>query len=334
MRAIFRRLVPLALALSISTAATADTFTLNIGTGGVTGVYYQIGAAICRLLRDHPPQRPIECTVQGTPGAVRNLIDVRYGAAAMALTQADSLYYATRGEGPFATAGPDRRTRAMFTLVTETVNLLTRAADPAWSIADLRGKRLNIGPPGSGTAVTFRRLLEERGLTTDDFAGFTDFRSTLQAEALCGDRTDAIVYVAANPSPEMQDATFSCQARLVPIAEEFARAMTGRYPYYVPASVPAGIYRNNPDPVPTIGIRATLVAARDTPEDVVYEVTRAVLDHLEELRTLHLAFRDVRIEDITRHCVFAPVHPGTARYLRERGLAIGACPDARPSAAG
>jgi uncharacterized protein len=334
MRAILRHLLPMAFGLWVGTAAAAEPYGLNIGTGGVTGVYYQVGAAICRLLREHPPRHPVDCTVQATAGAVRNLIDIRYGAAAMALTQADSLFYAMRGEGPFVTAGPDRRTRAMFTLLTETVNVLTREDEPAERIADLRGRRVNIGPPGSGTAVTFRRLIDERGWTRSDFAGFTDYRSALQAEALCGERTDAMVFVAANPSPEMQDATFACRARLVPIADEFARAMTGRYPYYVPAVIPAATYPNNPSPVATIGIRATLVAARETPEEVVHEVTQAVLDHLDEFRTLHLAFKDVRLEDITRHCVFAPLHPGTARYLRERGLTIEVCREPLASAAG
>jgi TRAP transporter TAXI family solute receptor len=329
-----RHLLLLLLCAGFAVGARAEHYRLSVATGGVTGTYYQLGAAICRLLKDHPPAHPMDCAVEGTAGAVRNLIDMRFGNVPMALVQADSLYFAKRGEGPFAAAGPDRQTRAMFTFLTETLNVLTRTNEPTPNVGALRGRRINIGAPGSGTEVTFRRLMAERGWSDADFAGFTDFRSTLQADALCRGRTDAIVFVAGNPSGGMQDATFTCDARLVPIADAFVRAVGTRFPYYVPAVIPGGTYRNNPEPVPTLGVRATLVAARDTPDEVVYEVTKVVLDHLDELRRLHLSFTDIRLEGITRHCVFAPLHAGTVRYLRERRLSIEVCPELQAGLAG
>lgn len=307
--------------------ARAEPYPLAIATGGVTGVYYQIGAAICRLLRDHPPAVPITCTTDGSPGAVQNLIDLRGGGAKLALVQADTLYDAVRGEGPFARFGPDRQVRAMFTLVTETVNVLTREAEPAASLADLRGRRVNIGAPASGTEVTFRRLMAARGWTDADFAGFTEFRTTLQADALCNEETDGTVFVGANPSAAMQQSTFACSARLVPIADTFMTALGRRYPFYTAAVIPGGTYPANPEPVPTIGVRATLTAASATPSVVVHAVTAVVLDHLDELRQLHLAFVGIDLAEVTRHCVMAPLHPGTVRYLRERRLELRACPE-------
>lgn len=323
-----RRLLPafLGACLAVALPARAEPLAVSIATGGVTGVYYQIGAAICRLLRDHPPAQPIQCTTEGTAGSIRNLIDLRYGEARVAVVQADSLYDAVRGEGPFAPAGPDRGVRAMFTVTTDTLNVLVRSREAVTRPSELLGRRLNIGAPGSGTEVTFRRLMAERGWSAESFAGFTDFRSPLQAEALCNRRTDAIVFVSANPSGPMQDATTLCSTSLVPIREEFVRAMAEAHPFYVEAVIPGGTYAHNPDPIPTIGVRATLVASVDAPDELVYAITKAVLDHLEDFRTLHLAFQDTTLEEITRHCVFAPLHAGTRQYLIERGIAIDVCP--------
>lgn len=311
---------------SVAGGVRAEPFPLRIATGGVTGIYYQIGAAICRLLRDHPPEVPIACTTEGSAGSVRNLIALRYGQAPLAVVQGDSLFHAVRGQESFAMAGPDRRTRALFTVVTETFNVLARAGE-ATSLGDLRGRRLDIGPGTSGTAATFRHLVAERGWREGDFAALTAFPGGLRAEALCAGRTDGLVFVEANPSPAMQEATHACATSLVPVGRGFAAAMAIQYPYYVDAEIPGGIYPGNPEPVPTIGVRATLVAAVDTPDEVVHAVTRAVLDNLADLRTLHLAFAEVTLDAVTRHCVFAPLHAGTRRYLAERGLAIPVCPE-------
>jgi TRAP transporter TAXI family solute receptor len=310
-------------------AAAAEPFPLTIATGGVTGIYYQIGAAICRLLEDHPPGRPIDCTTDGSNGSVRNLINMRWGDVPLALAQGDSLYYAVSGTGPFAGTGPDREVRALFSLVTEAFAVMTRGADPVAALTELKGRRLSIGPPASGTDVTFRRLMAARGWNVADFQSAPEVTSALQAAALCTGRVDAIALVAASPTPSVQEATFGCGARFVPISYTFAETMIEANPYYVPAVIPGGLYPNNPAPTETIGVRATLVAPASTPDTVVYEVTRAVLDHLDELRTLHLAFASVDQADILRYCVFAPIHPGAARYFRERGLKLEACEGVR-----
>ncbi|MEK0083626.1 TAXI family TRAP transporter solute-binding subunit [Benzoatithermus flavus] len=310
-------------------AAETQPYPLAIATGGVTGVYYQIGAAICRLLKDHPPQHPIDCTTEGSNGSVRNLIDMRWDHVPLAIAQSDSLYYAVTGTGPFAGTGPDRSVRALFSLVTEAFVVMTRGDSPVPSLAELKGKRLSIGPPASGTDVTFRRLMAARGWSAGDFRAFPDIKSSLQAAALCRGDVDAIAVVGANPSPSLQEATHACNARFVPISFAFAQAMIERHPYYVSALIPGGLYPNNPNPTETVGVRATLVAPAGTPDEVVYEVTRAVFDNLAELKTLHLAFAPIEKADIVRYCVFAPIHAGAQRYYREQGLKLEACPAVR-----
>jgi uncharacterized protein len=318
-----------ALALGPAAGARAEPFRLNIWTGGVTGVYYQIGAAICRLLQDHPPRRPIACTTAGSAGSVGNLIQMRTGEVPLALAQADSLHDAVTGTGGFANIGRDSQVRALFSLVTETLLVLTRREDWVPKLLELKGRRVNIGAPASGSEVTFRQLLAERGFTAAEFVELSDIKASLQAVALCDGEVDAIAFMAANPVPVMQEATHLCDTRFVPLDQEFTRAMVDRHPFYVPGMIPGGLYPNNPDPTPTIGVRATLVAPASTPDDVIYEVTRTVLDNLAELRTLHLAFATIEAKEILGYCVFAPIHPGAQRYFKERGLHLEVCPPRR-----
>jgi uncharacterized protein len=309
-----------AIAPAPARAAGAAPFHLAITTGGVTGIYYQIGAAICRLLRDHPPSRPIDCQTEGSAGAVANVRMVAAGRVPLGLAQSDTLYDAVTGTGGFAGYSPDNQVRALFSPVVETFLVLTAARNWVPQIADLRGRRVNIGESASGTEVTFRKMMAARGWSPADFAGLSGIRASLQAQALCAGRVDAVAFVAANPVPVIQDAAFTCAARFVPLDQAFVRDMVERYPYYVAASIPGGLYRNNPDPTPTIGVRGVVIASVATPDEIVYTVTHTVFEHLPELRTLHLAFSQVTAEEMLDQCVFAPVHPGAARYYREAGL--------------
>jgi TRAP transporter TAXI family solute receptor len=301
-------------------ARAQEPYPLSIATGGVTGIYYQIGAAICRLLRDHPPTVPIACTTNGSQGSVANLIGVRFGQAPVAVVQADVLHDAAMGTGAFANQRPDGGVRALFSPVPEAFMVLTPGDRRVTSVADLRGRRVSVGAPASGSEVTLRRLLDARGWSPGAFAELIDVQNSLQAVALCRGLVDAAAFVAANPAPILQEATFACDARFVPLDPEFTRSMVERYPYYVPAVVPGGLYPNNPAPVPTVGVRAVVVASAGTPDEVVHAVTRTVFENLAEFRTLHLAFASVEAEDMLHHCLFAPVHPGAARYYREAGL--------------
>ncbi len=318
-----RILLPLLLVASLLVplpSRAATPYPLAIGTGGVTGIYYQIGAALCRLLRDHPPAAPIDCSSEGTAGSVSNVQLVASGRLPLGLAQGDTLHDAVTGTGQFAGAPLDGRLRVLFSPVVETFLVLTTAANWTPQIVDLKGQRINIGPPASGSEVTFRQIMRARGWAPSDFLEISNIRSSLQAQALCGGRVDAVAFVAANPVPVMQEATFACAARLVPLDQVFAGQMIERYPYYVPAIVPGGLYPNNPDPTPTIGVRGIVIAGTDLPDEIAYAVTKTLFTQLAEFRTLHLAFAAADPNEMLDQCVFAEVHSGAARYYREAGL--------------
>lgn len=311
-----------ALLLAPAASRAATPYPLAIATGGVTGIYYQLGAALCRLLRDHPPAMPIDCSTEGSAGSASNVQLVASGQAALGLVQGDTLHDAVTGSGIFAGAPLDGRLRVLFSPVVETFLVLTTAANWVPQIAELKGRSINIGPPASGTEVTFRQIMGARGWSPTDFLELSSIRSSLQAQALCANRVDAVAFVAANPVPVMQEATFACSARLVPLDQDFARQMIERYPYYVPAVVPGGVYPNNPDPTPTIGVRGIVIAGADLPDEIAYAVTRTLFTRLPEFRTLHLAFAKADGAEMLDQCLFAEVHPGAARYYREAGLAM------------
>lgn len=320
--AVAAALLGLILAGPARAEGAAGLYTMPIATGGVTGIYYQIGAAICRLLRDHPPSVAIDCQTEGSAGSTANATTVASGTMPLGLVQSDTLYYAVTGSGAFDGKGPATGLRAVFSPVVETFQVLTRAGNWVPQVGDLRGRRINIGAPASGTEVTFRQMMLARGWTAADFRELTGVRASLQSQALCNSRVDAVVFVAANPVPVIQDATFACAARFVPLDQQFADAMIARFPYYVPAQIPGGLYPNNPDPTPTIGVRGIVVAAASAPDDVVYAVTKTVFEQIAELRTLHLAFANVTAREMLDQCVFAPIHPGAARYYREAKLPL------------
>ena len=312
----------LVLATVPARAAGPAPVPLPISTGGVTGIYYQIGAAICRLLRDHPADIAIDCQTEGSAGSTANVQLIAGGRSSIGLAQSDTIYYAVTGTGVFAEAGPDTGIRALFSPVVETFQVLTAAGNWVPQVADLRGRRINIGAPASGTEVTFRQIMAARGWSPADFRALSGIRASLQSTALCTGRVDAVVFVAANPVPVIQDATFACAARFVPLDQQFVAEMLARHPYYVPAAIPGGLYPNNPGPTPTIGVRGIVVAAASLPDEVAYAVTKTVFEQIAELRTLHLAFANVTAAEMVDQCVFAPVHPGAARYFREAGLPL------------
>ncbi|MGD9511487.1 MAG: TAXI family TRAP transporter solute-binding subunit, partial [Geminicoccaceae bacterium] len=219
----------LVLLLAPSATKAAAPYPLAIGTGGVTGIYYQVGAALCRLLRDHPPAMPIDCSTEGTAGSARNVELVASGKLPLGLAQGDTLHDAVTGSGAFAGAPLAGRLRVLFSPVIETFLVLTTAENWMPRISELKGRRINIGPPASGSEITFRQIMAARGWSPTDFLEISNIRSSLQARALCRGRVDAVAFVAANPVPVMQEATFACAARLVPLDQEFTRLMTERY---------------------------------------------------------------------------------------------------------
>jgi len=311
-------------ATSGQTAAPAATqkavHTFSIGTGAVTGVYYPTGGGICRMVTGSRSQHGMNCTIESTAGSIANIEGLRNGSFDMVIVQSDVQFEAYQGDGPFAQAGPDPDLRAVFSLHAEPFTVVAGADSGIATVADLRGKRVNIGAPGSGQRATTEAFMAANGWTLADFAQVSELPSDEQAVALAAGRVDAILFTVGHPAGEIYEATQKTAARLVPVAGPGVDRLLADHPYFAKVTIPGGLYRGNERPTPTFGVRATLVTTAETPDDVVYLVVKSVFENLEEFKSLHVALAQLDPREMAHAGLTAPLHPGAERYYREAGL--------------
>lgn len=302
----------------VKEAAAADNF-VTIGTGGITGVYYPVGGAICRLVNKERKTHGVRCNVESTGASVFNANAIRAGDLTMGVVQSDIQYYAYKGVDRFESAGPDEKMRALFGLYAEAFTVVARDDAKIATFDDLFEKRVNIGDPGSGNRGTMELLMKEYGWTEKSFGLATDLKAAEMAGALCDNKIDAYVYVIGHPNGSIKEATTTCKSHVVPVTGPKVDAFVQKYPFYPLTKVPGGIYSGNPDAVPTFGPRATIVASTDMSDEQAYIVTRAVFENLEEFKKLHPALEDLTAEEMLEGNS-APFHPGAIRYYKEKGL--------------
>jgi TRAP transporter TAXI family solute receptor len=301
-------------------AAQDDQTFIAIGTGGVTGVYYPTGGAICRLVNRGRSEHGIRCGVESTGGSVFNINAIRNGELEFGVAQSDWQFHAYNGTSDFEPQGPMEELRAVFSVHPEPFTVVARADAGIETFDDLRGKRVNIGNPGSGQRGTMDIVLEAKGWTTDDFALAAELQAAEQSQALCDNNLDAMIYTVGHPSGSIQEATTACDSVLVDVSGEAIQGLIDENSYYRTATIPGGMYRGNPDDVTTFGVGATFVTSSDVPEDVVYEVVSAVFENIDQFRSLHPAFAELEPEQMATDGLSAPLHAGAERYFREAGL--------------
>lgn len=307
-------------ALSVSVApAVAQQQFVTIGTGGVTGVYYPAGGAICLNVNRTRAEHGIRCSAESTGGSVFNINSIREGELNIGVVQSDVQYNALNGIGQFADAGEFEGLRALFSLHPEPFTVVARPDAGIAHFEDLEGKRVNIGNPGSGQRNTMELLMNEYGWTIDSFALAAELPSREQAQSLCDNRFDAFVFTVGHPSGSISEPVATCDAVLVNVTGEIIDRLVAENPYYFLATIPAGMY-NNAEDVMTFGVGATVVSSVDTPDDVIYEVVKAVFENFEDFKALHPAFAVLDPKTMISSGNSAPLHPGAIRYYEEAGL--------------
>ncbi len=316
-------LVGVAAAMTLAAGAAQaqdDQKFIAIGTGGVTGVYYPTGGAICRLVNRGRADHGIRCGVESTGGSVYNINAIRSGELEFGVAQSDWQFHAMNGSSQFEEQGPFEGLRAVFSVHPEPFTVVARADAGIETFDDLKGKRVNVGNPGSGQRGTMEVLMGALGWSMDDFTLTSELQAAEQSQALCDNNIDAMVYTVGHPSGSIQEATTACDAVLVDVTGEVVDKLVGENPYYRKATIPGGMYRGSDEPTETFGVGATFVTGADVPEDVVYEVTKAVFENFDQFKGLHPAFADLTKEEMVGDGLSAPLHPGAERYYREAGL--------------
>jgi TRAP transporter TAXI family solute receptor len=315
----------LAIALGTYAAGTtsgdaAEQRYVSIGTGGVTGVYYPTGGAICRLVNRNRKEHGIRCSVESTGGSVYNLNTIRAGELDFGVAQSDWQYHAFHGTSQFEEQGAYEGLRAVFSVHPEPFTVVARAGADIENFDDLKGKRVNVGNPGSGQRGTMEVLMETKGWTMDDFSLASELKSAEQSQALCDNKIDAMVFTVGHPSGSIQEATTSCDSVLVNVTGPEVDKLIADNPYYRKATIPGGMYRGNDDDTVTFGVGATFVSSADVPEEVVYQLVKAVFENLDDFKSLHPAFANLKKEEMIKDGLSAPLHDGAVKYYKEAGL--------------
>ncbi len=300
--------------------AAAETKFISIGTGGVTGVYYPTGGAICRLVNKNRKEHGIRCSVESTGGSIYNINTIRAGELEFGVAQSDWQYHAYNGTSKFKDKGAFKDLRAVFSVHPEPVTVLTRADTGIKGVADIKGKRHNIGNPGSGTRGTWEVLEAALGWKRTDLKLASELKSAEMAQALCDGKIDSYFWLVGHPSASTQETVNSCDAKIVPVTGPAIDKLVKERPYYRTATIPGGMYKGNPDDVKTYGVGATFVTSAKVPDDVVYAVVKAVFSNLDTFKKLHPAFKNLKAEEMIKDSLSAPLHPGAIKAYKELGL--------------
>jgi len=287
----------------LAPSAQAQQKYITIGTGGVTGVYYPAGGAICRLVNKDRAKHGIRCSVESTGGSVFNINTIKAGELDMGVAQSDVQYNAVKGKAQFKE--PMAELRAVFALHPEPVTVVVRKESGVSSFNDLKGKKFNVGGA--------------LGWNLSAFSLASELKADEHGPALCDGKIDGFFYLVGHPSANIQDPTTVCGAKLVSVTGPAVDKLVSANAYYAHATIPGGLYPGNPQETKTYGVLASVVSSSKVPAETVYQVVKAVFDNFDEFKKLHPAFQVLKPENMIKDGLSAPLHDGAVRYYREKG---------------
>ena len=294
--------------------------TLSIGTGGLSGVYYPAGGAIAIVVNKGSDVHGLHAVAQPTEGSVSNVNAVLDGSVEFGIVQADRQFQAVNGQADWKDVGPRQDLMAICSLHAESITLVAAEDADIRSLADLRGKRVNIGEPGSGNRGNAIDVLHAAGLDWQTDVRAAQVKPSKSARLLQNGKIDAYFYTVGHPNASVREATTGARpVRFVPIVgiDQLVR----KQPYYSATVVPIEHYPDavNQEDVPTFGVKATLVASANLPADAAYAVSKAIFENLDELKSLLPALAGLTKEHMLEGNA-APFHPGALKYYQEAGL--------------
>ncbi len=288
---------------------------LLVGGASVTGVYYLVAQALCVLLNRHGGGK-YQCLGHPALGSVFNLRAVERGLFDFAVAQSDRNWEATSGVGDWQ-GRPAAKVRSVFSMHPETVLLVAREDAGVRAVADLEGKRVSIGNPGSGQRGNAEDVLRLYALDPQSLKA-VGLQQADAARALVDGKIDAFFYTVGNPSSAIATPALATAVRIVPIDSAALQSFVAERSYYVMATVPAGTYAGVGYPVRTYAVKATVVTHADLEDEVVYDLVKTVFERLDDLRQANRAFRHLDPGNMLEG-LSAPLHPGALRYYREQG---------------
>ncbi len=310
--------------LLVVSMTAADAFAarkfITIGTAGLSGVYYPVGGAICRVVDRNRSEHGIKCSVQSTGGSIENLNNIRQGELDMAFAQSDWHSAAYLGTGVFADQGPNKDLRSVFSLHSEALTLVARTDAEINMLDDLKGKRVNVGNPGSGQRATMDEVMRVKGWGDDFFALASELKSSEQAQKLCDNQIDAFVFATGHPNGSIQEVSSTCETKIINIDGPEIDKLVEEFSYYAPATIPGGMYAGTPEDVKTFGVKATMVTSSNVDEELIYQVVRSVFESFDKFKTTHPILSTLSKKNMISSGLTSPLHDGAKRYYKEVGL--------------
>jgi len=304
--------------IGAGSASAKDQQFITIGTGGVTGVYYTVGGAICRHVNKIRKETGIRCSAESTGGSIFNINEIRAGELDLGVAQSDWQYHAYNGTSAFAEQGPFTELRSVFSVHSEPVTMVARDDSNIETLTDAKGKRLNIGNEGSGNRGTWEIIEKALGWQRSDLKLAAEMKSAETGQALCDNKIDTYFWLVGHPSALTQETLATCATHLVNVDGPAIDQLVADNVYYRKFTIPAGMYNNTKD-ISTFGVVATIVTSANVSDDVIYTVVKAVFDNFDDFKRLHPAFAGLKESEMIKDSLSAPLHPGAVKYYKERG---------------
>lgn len=293
---------------------------VTIASGWVVGVYYPLAGAMSRIVYKAKDLN-LRATVESSGASVANAQLIGTGDADFALLQNDIAYYAYTGTTLGAFQGkPVKNMGGIFTIYPELVHIVAGQASGVKSVRDLRGKRVVLGPQGSGTEANALQILEVHGLKESDLGKAERIDAAAAADQLKDGRVDAAFFTTGLGSAVIVDSFISGKVTLVPIGAAEGEALRKKYPFYTIEKIPANTYKGQEREVMTPAVMAMMVARRDLPDDLVYRFTKAIFDDLKQFHDAHAAAKHLTLQTALNGMPI-PLHPGAERFFKEKGVA-------------
>ena len=294
---------------------------ITIGTGSITGIYYPTGGAICILVNKIRKITGIRCAVESTDGSVYNINAVKNGELDFGICQSDVIYQAYTGTKEFKNT-PIKEIRAIMSIYPELLTLVVRKDANIKNLLDIKNKKINIGNDGSGTEATVLMLFKEIGLDKKFLSSALQIKADKVADALKDAKLDGYFFMVGHPAANIKDASNLSDTDIISIDEDIIEKLTKKYPYYTRGVIPTGLYRGLSHDAISFGVKATLVTSSKTKDDIVYMITKSIMENFDTFKKLHPAYKTITKKSLLEG-LSAPLHPGAKRYYIECGLLNG-----------
>ncbi|MCU0560229.1 MAG: TAXI family TRAP transporter solute-binding subunit [Desulfobacterales bacterium] len=313
MRRLFSVCVAVMFALgAVASVQAADN--LVLATGGTAGTYYPFGGAMAKIWG--AKVKDLNVTAQTSGASAENVRLINKKEVELALVQSDTLDFAFNAKEAFKE--PLKAMSAIAVLYPEIIQVVVRADSPIKSFADLKGKKVGVGAPGSGTEANFRQLMDIYGLKKEDVnPQFLSFAES--ADAFKDKHIDAFIVTAGIPNAGIMDVSTQHEVRILDISADMATKLTQKYPFLAVAKVPANTYKGQTAEVSTVAVNAVLIAGNHLKEGLVYNMTKALFENQADLASAHAKGKELSLQNAVKG-VSIPYHPGAVKYYKEKGL--------------